>query len=372
MHIEKLSLINFKNYEEEQLSFSKQVNCLLGKNGSGKTNLMDAIYYMSATKSAFNPVDMQNIRFGESFFAVRGDWIKDDKKYKIECLLQEGSKKILKVNKVEYEKIKEHIGKFPVVLITPYDTDLIREGSEIRRKFVDQIISQVDSHYLDALIAYNRNLKQRNSLLKRFAESGKIDKLLVENYDRNLIDLGQQIFEGRKEFLENFAADFHEQFNQLSGGREQVDIAYQSDFQKEDFQVQFSNAFKKDLVLQRTTLGIHKDEFKFTINKKPLKKFGSQGQQKSFVIALKLAHFQYIFKATGVQPILLLDDIFDKLDSDRVIQLLKIMIQEKFGQVFISDARPDRTKELLHDTGIGCKFYEISGGKIEKVYEEEA
>jgi len=371
MHIEKLSLINFKNYEELTLNFSKKVNCILGKNGSGKTNLLDAIYYLSSTKSAFNAVDSQNIKFEESFFAIRSNLFADEKEYKVECILKEGQKKLFKVNGVEYEKLREHVGRFPVVFIAPNDTDLIREGSEIRRKFFDHIISQTDREYLDKLIEYNHYLKQRNSLLKRFAENDSFDRLLLEPYDNGLISTGEFLHKKREVFVKPYKKHLLTQFEKLTKSEEEIDLVYQSDCSKSGLKELLNRNLKKDLILQRTTTGLHKDDYKFLIKGKPLKKFGSQGQQKSFVIGLKLAHYLTLKKFKSFTPVLLLDDVFDKLDSSRIEKLIKMMIKSEFGQVFITDARSERTRDLLKDTVIQANFYEISEGKIEEAHEEK-
>lgn len=363
MHIEKLSLINFKNYEEASLNFSGVINCILGENGSGKTNLLDAIYYLSTTKSYFNSIDSQNIKFGTKFFSIKGIFIHEAETYQVACSLKEGEKKAVKVNGAEYEKLREHIGRFPAIIVTPYDTDLVREGSEIRRKFVDQIISQTNRIYLDTLIEYNQYLKQRNSLLKRFAETQRIDKLLLEPYDVKLIELGRYINQVRSEFLEPFKAHFVQQYNDIAEKQEKVDIQYDSGFNKPEADKLFYDHRTKDLALQRTTFGIHKDDFKFTIKDRPLKKFGSQGQQKSFVIGLKLAHFITLKAFNNFPPILLLDDIFDKLDSSRIEKLLHKIADNTYGQVFITDARAERTKDLLNTADIEANFYEISNGE---------
>jgi len=365
MHIEKLSLINFKNYKELDLDFSNRINCILGKNGSGKTNLLDAIYYLSATKSAINTVDSQNIRFKQGFFSIVASLQKKDRLFKIQCALKHGQKKIFKVNGVEYEKLKEHIGKFPVIFILPNDTDLVREGSEIRRKYFDQMISQLNSEYLDALINYNHALKQRNSLLKSFAEKQKIDKLLIEPYDQKLLQHGKFIYQTRQQFLKKLLPLFSERFQSISANQENVSLEYESDLSTENFESKFKNNLDRDLLMQRTILGVHKDDYKFKITGRQLKKFGSQGQQKSFVIALKLSHFD-ILRLNEHKPILLLDDIFDKLDSFRISYLLDMIKNKDFGQVFITDARADRTKEILDTNDIESKIHEIRGGQLEK------
>ncbi|MTI40377.1 DNA replication/repair protein RecF [Fulvivirga lutimaris] len=367
MHIEKLSLINFKNYEEASLTFSDKINCLVGLNGSGKTNILDAIYYLSMTKSAHNSIDSQNIKFDENYFSIKGTFANGKDQNEVVCYFQEGTKKSFKVNKNDYDKLSEHIGRFPVVLITPYDTDIIREGSETRRRFFDTIISQIDSNYLRHLIKYNNNLKQRNSILKTFNKTKKINYDLLENYDNVLIELGQEIYQKRYKFSNEFKDVFLKKYAFLSEELESVNIEYSSNLSSSDFAHDLKGAVNKDVALERTTLGIHKDDFKFLIGNNPLKKFGSQGQQKSFSIALKLSHFQVIDESMRHKPILLLDDIFDKLDSNRIKKLLNMVIEDQFGQVFITDAREERTREMLSSLNISAAYYKIHAGQLSPV-----
>jgi len=365
MHIEKLSLINFKNYEEVMLNFSEKINCIVGKNGSGKTNLLDAIYYLSTSKSALNKIDNQNIRFGEPFFSIVGSFRDNEDSYKVDCALKEGTKKRFRVNGVEYEKLREHIGRFPTVFITPNDTDIVREGSEIRRKFFDQVICQMDRKYLDDLLAYNHYLKQRNSLLKKFGETNTLDKAQLEPYDVKLIQLSKNIESVRKQFMKPFNEYFLKVYHQLAEKKEEVSIEYEANSKGQDYADRFRASLNRDLMLQRSNVGIHKDDFRFVINSQPLKRFGSQGQQKSFVIALKLAQYEVLKDLKSFKPILLLDDIFDKLDSDRILQMINIVNSEQFGQVFITDAREERTKELFGDAKLSCKFILVNKGEVE-------
>ena len=367
MHIEKLSLINFKNYEEASLTFSDKINCLVGLNGSGKTNILDAIYYLSMTKSAHNSIDSQNIKFGEPYFSIKGSFVNGKDKNEVVCYFQEGTKKSFKVNKNDYDKLSEHIGRFPVVLITPYDTDIIREGSEIRRRFFDTIISQVDPNYLKHLIQYNNNLKQRNSALKTFNKTKRINYDLLENYDNVLLELVSQIFHKGEEFCKIFKDVFLIKYAFISESLESVDIHYTSNLSSGNFGADLKRALNKDVALERTTLGVHKDDFKFLISNNPLKKFGSQGQQKSYSIALKLTHFQIIDESMKHKPILLLDDIFDKLDSNRIKKLLSMVVKDQFGQVFITDAREERTREMLKLLNINASYYKVAEGEVSNV-----
>ncbi len=364
MLLENISLVNFKNYEDLNLTFSPQINCFVGHNGVGKTNILDAVYYLSMTKSAFNNVDHQNIRHNESFFAIHGSFLKAEEQFRIHVSLKNGQKKVIKKDKKVYEKISEHIGEFPVVLIAPYDTDLIREGSEGRRRFFDSILAQLDQEYLKALLQYNHALKQRNSLLKQFAERRYFDSDLLEPYDRQMIDLGEKIWKKRKEFIAEFKPVFASHFEFLSSKKEETDLNYVSDLIAPDFAKLFKSSQKKDLAIQRTTLGIHKDEFEFTIAGNPLKKFGSQGQQKSFIIALKLAHFDMIKNSKGFKPLLLLDDIFDKLDELRIQKLMNMVAGNAFGQIFVTDARPERTNEVFHTLEGDIRVFHIDAGRL--------
>lgn len=362
MHLENLSLIYFKNYEELNLNFSAQINCFVGENGGGKTNLLDAIHYLSLTKSAFNAIDVQNIQHEQPFFLVKGTFSSFEKQYTIQCSLKSGQKKIIRNNKKTYEKISDHIGLFPLILIAPDDTNIIREGSEMRRKFFDSIISQLDSVYLSNLIKYNHILRQRNNLLKQFAERNFLDKDLLEQYDMQLLKFGEAIFVKRQQFIKDYLPVFIKHYQNLSSSKEQVSLQYKADFSCQNKENLFEESLRKDLALQRTTIGIHKDDFIFEIEGFPLKKFGSQGQQKSFLIALKLAQFDVIRSAKGYKPILLLDDVFDKLDDQRIQKLMEMVAGHSFGQLFVTDARPERTARIFESIEAEIKVFRIKKG----------
>lgn len=364
MWLEKISLLNFKNYEVLDLQCSGQINCFVGENGSGKTNLLDAIYYLSLTKSAFSSTEAQNIRHGNTFFLIKGLIHKEEHDYLVQFSVQNGQRKIAKNNGANYDRISEHIGLFPVVLITPDDTDIIRGGSEIRRKFFDGLISQIDGEYLDNLLSYNHVLKQRNSLLKQFAENNSYDSDLLDSYSDQLLDFGAKIYAYRKAFVSSFFPTFIAHYNNISGQKETVKIHYQSDFASASYRKEFYQTYQKDLALQRTTKGIHKDDFDFEINEFPVKKYGSQGQQKSFVIALKLAQFDVIKNEKGIKPILLLDDIFDKLDDLRIAKLVEMVAQHSFGQLFVTDARPERTQTIFQQIDAERKVFTIQQGAV--------
>jgi DNA replication and repair protein RecF len=362
MYLEKLQLINFKNYEEVKLEFSSKANVLVGKNGSGKTNLLDAIHYLSLTKSAFS-ADNFSIRIGEQFFTIKGTFRKVKDTNEILCSLQAGAKKVLKENGNEHQKFSDHIGKYPVVLIAPDDTQLVKEGSDERRKFFDAIISQLDKPYLEALMQYNYALKQRNSLLKMFAETNSVDEVAIESYDRILVSAGNAIFKKRISFLEEFKPVFKKYYNFIVAD-EPIDLAYKSDVQKTNFAAGLSANRSRDILLQRTNFGIHKDDYHFIIGSGDLKRLGSQGQQKSFIISLKLAQFEIIKQHKKLKPVLLLDDIFDKLDDFRIAKLLDLIKNDEFGQLFITDARPDRTALLLKQINISAAIFTVEKGEV--------
>ena len=361
--LQQLKLYNFRNIVEARLEFSGKILCFLGKNGSGKTNLLDAIHYLAFTKSAVNPSDSQNILQGRAQFVVRGEFELNGKRKVVTCSFQQGQKKIINEDGQDYTKFSEHVGKYPVVLIAPQDIELIWDGSEMRRKFFDSLISQLDKPYLENLIVYTNQLKQRNSLLRSFAESGKIDHDLLASYDQKIIPSGNYIFAKRRDFLTEFFPFFKEQYLFLvDGSKEEVDIQYQSDLAKSDLAELLAKNLQRDIILQRTSAGIHRDDFDFRINGFELKKYGSQGQQKSFLISLKLAEFQAIAERKKFKPILLLDDIFDKLDNQRIHQLMLLVAKGTFGQIFITDAREDRTQQILKDANLDAKIFLVENG----------
>ncbi|MCM5663816.1 DNA replication/repair protein RecF [Galbibacter mesophilus] len=350
MQLERLSLINFKNFDSQDFSFDAKINCFVGRNGIGKTNALDAIYVLSFGKSYFNPIASQNIKHGEGFFVITGEYLRDDKEEKIVCSLKKGQKKMVKRNGKVYDKLSEHIGFLPLVIISPADRDLIIEGSETRRKFIDSVISQSNKPYLQHLINYNKVLAQRNSLLKYFALNNTFNATTLEVYNEQMQEYGQKIHEARKEFLETFIPIFKKRYASISGGKEEINLTYQSQLLEKDLSTLFKENLNKDKALQYTSVGTHKDDLSFEIGEYPIKKFGSQGQQKSFLIALKLAQFDFIKEQAGHTPILLLDDIFDKLDENRVSQIIELVDRDEFGQIFISDTHPERTENVVKKT----------------------
>ncbi len=365
MRLEKISLINFKNYIDVTLSFPNDINCFVGLNGSGKTNLLDAIHYLAITKSAFNSIDNQNIRHGQnSFFSIIGEFQWQEKQYTVQCSFQEKQKKLIKINQIAYDKISEHIGKIPMVLIHPNDTDIIRGGSEGRRKLFDAVQSQIDRSYLSDLIQYNHALKQRNSLLKKFNESRNIDYDQLEPYDNLIIEISKTIYNRRKQFVALFLPFFEKHYKNLSDDQEILALDYKSDVKLAEFEKAFKGNIDKDVMLSRTNIGIHKDDYPFLINNRPLKKFGSQGQQKTFIIALKLAQYDIMKTLIGHKPLLLLDDIFDKLDDHRIKKLMEMLYNNEFGQIFVTDARPERTRQIFESLSVDISIFHINDGRL--------
>ncbi|MBK7214733.1 MAG: DNA replication and repair protein RecF [Bacteroidales bacterium] len=369
MFLKKLQIINFKNYVQSEIEFSEKINCFVGNNGVGKTNLLDAIYYLSFTKSYFNTIDTQNVRHGEEFFAIHGTYHRNGGlPEQVSCIQKSGSKKQFKLNTKEYERMSDHIGLFPCVMVSPYDRDLINEGSDIRRKFIDSVISQFDKTYLDILIRYNRLLEQRNSLLKQFAENRSFDSGMLELMDEQMAQPATHIFEKRTEFLQGFLPIFSYYFRFISGGLEEVDIRYESRLKEGNYLDIVKDATGKDLSARYSTVGIHKDDLLFDIKGYPVKKFGSQGQQKSFAVALKLAQFDFTRNLVNYKPLLLFDDIFDKLDPERVQQIIDLVSRDSFGQVFITDTEPDRIRRSFNSSEISHKVFEIQSSGIQFLY----
>ena len=359
MHLKTLNLINYKNFKNQTFEFNSKVNCFVGSNGVGKTNILDAIYHLSFGKSYFNPIASQNIKHGEDFFVVDGRYSKDLKEEKIIVSLKKGGKKVIKRNSKSYNRFSDHIGLLPLVIISPVDRDLITEGSDLRRKFIDGVISQNDKIYLDQIIRYNKILFQRNSLLKQFYLSRTFDHDTIEIYDEQLSKIGNLIFNKRKEFLELFTPIFFEKYSIISNNKEKVNLNYKSQLKNHRLQDLLTSNIEKDKVLQYTSVGIHKDDIEFMIGNYPVKKFGSQGQQKSFLIALKLAQYEVLKAKSGTSPILLLDDIFDKLDSKRVKQIIKMVNDSNFGQLFISDTDAKRTENVVKSAHDNYEIFKL-------------
>lgn len=365
MFLQKLTLSNFKNYEIAELNFSDKVNCFVGNNGAGKTNILDAIYYLSFCKSYFNSIDSQNIKHDEDFFAIHGNYHnQENTSDKVSCIQKLNHKKTFKLNGKVYGRLADHIGTIPLVMISPYDRDLINDGSEHRRKYLDGVISQFDSLYLDELISYNKTLLQRNILLKQMFENRSFDSTSLEVWNDKLMKHGNHIHQKRKEFLDEFNPLFEKYYQILSRGREKVNIRYNSQLNENNFEDLLDQSRDKDRVVKHTTCGVHKDDLIFTIDGFPVKKYGSQGQQKSFVIAIKLAQFEFTRLIKKFKPILLFDDIFDKLDDNRVRQIIELVSENNFGQVFITDTQRNRIERIFKLVSIDHKIFEVQDGIV--------
>jgi DNA replication and repair protein RecF len=350
MYLKKISLFNYKNFSEANFDFNAKINCFVGRNGIGKTNVLDAIYQLAYGKSYFNPLAIQNIKHGEEFFVIDGEFEKQNRTEQIVCSLKKGQKKILRRNGKTYDKFSDHIGFIPLVIISPADRDLIVEGSETRRKFIDSVISQLDSDYLQQLIQYQKILAQRNALLKYFALNHTFENETLSIYNERLDTLGHAIFEKRKAFLDDFIPIFNQHHQAVTGSAETVQLVYESQLEGQNLLALLEENLSRDRAAHYTTVGIHKDDLSFEIDHYPIKKFGSQGQQKSFLIALKLAQFEFVKKQCGEKPILLFDDIFDKLDETRVGKIVEMVNNDEFGQLFISDTHAERTETIIKTT----------------------
>ncbi|WP_310559748.1 DNA replication/repair protein RecF [Flavobacterium sp.] len=359
MYLKKISLFNYKNFSESEFEFVGKINCFVGKNGIGKTNVLDAIYHLSYGKSYFNPLAVQNIKHGEEFFVIDGEFEINNRNEQIICSLKKGQKKILKRNGKIYDKFSEHVGFIPLVIISPADRDLIVEGSETRRKFMDSVISQLDSKYLKQLIQYQKVISQRNALLKYFALNFVFDNDTLSIYNEQLDTFGKYIFEKRKDFIEQFIPIFNTHHQAITGSQETVQLVYESHLLEKDLLSLLEENINKDRALHFTSVGIHKDDLSFEIDNYPIKKFGSQGQQKTFLIALKLAQFEFLKTQSGLKPILLFDDIFDKLDENRVAKIVDMVNSDTFGQLFISDTHPERTEQIVKSTHQTYKIFKL-------------
>lgn len=366
MILRELSAVNFKNFLGVEITLNPKINCFVGNNGEGKTTILDAIYYLSFCKSFLNPIDSQNINYNDAFFVLQGEYERSGKTERIYCGLKKGQKKVFKRNKKEYEKLSDHIGLFPLVIISPSDSDLITFGSDLRRKFLDGIISQFDSVYLENLLIYSKAVNQRNALLKYFQKNRTFNQDQLDSWDNQLVKYGEVLYEKRKKLIQELTPVFQRYYNQISGGREQVELVYQSQLMEGDFLKQLRNSLPEDMRKLFSTVGVHKDDLVFQISGRPIKKFGSQGQQKSFLIALKLAQLEFLKNTVGIHPILLLDDVFDKLDEDRVAHILEMVNGNTFGQIFLSDTHPKRIEDILSRLKLESSVFEVSNLEIQR------
>ncbi len=359
MIVNQLLLLNFKNHAEQKFDFSPQINCFVGNNGVGKTNILDALHYLSVGKSFLGNKDAQNVKNEEDFYVIDAEIKNEDREDILKVIYSKDSKKVIKKNDKSYERMADHVGYLPSVIISPYDSNLISDAGESRRKFLDSMISQTDSEYLFNLIHYQKAVQQRNALLKYFFKNRTFDLDSLEIYNHPISEYGTQIFEKRKAFVEQLNPIVQYFYEIISGGKEVVNVGYESHLLEANYEQLLKENIEKDRQVTYTSKGIHKDDLLFEMNGHLIKKMGSQGQQKSFLIALKLAQINRIKELTGKSPILLLDDIFDKLDDKRVSQLIELVNKEKFGQMFITDTHKERTESVVKRITEESKIFEI-------------
>jgi DNA replication and repair protein RecF len=360
MFLKNLSLVNFKNYDQVEIEFCSRINCFVGSNGVGKTNLLDSIHYLALCKSYFNAVDSQNIKHDADFSVIQGEFDNNGEEENIYCGIQRNKRKQFRRNKKDYPRLSEHIGLIPLVMISPADSSLIMDGGEERRKFINGVISQYDRVYLDNIMSYNRVLTQRNKFLKNFADNQSPDLSMLEVYDDQLCDYGKDIFKKREDFVKELIPVFARFYSYISGDSEEVSLEYKSQLHEDDFPALLKKNRQKDRILQYTTAGIHRDDLEMNLDGYPFKKVGSQGQQKTYQLALKLGKFEFIRQVSGKVPILLLDDVFDKFDHQRVEQIVRLVSENDFGQIFISDTDEVRLKSILERIGIESRVFMIN------------
>ncbi len=362
MYLSKLKLTNFKNYSESDIDFSSKINCFVGDNGVGKTNILDAIHYLSLTKSYFTNIDSNCIKHGEDYFLIKGIFTSNAGDEDVYCGFQRNKRKVFKHSNKEYSRMSEHIGKYPVVMISPADSSIIEGGSEERRKFINGVISQYDRSYLEAVMRYNKALKNRNILLKKYAQNKKYDREMLGLWEQQMIPSAKQIHKARTEFVKELIPVFQEYYTHISGGREKVRLTYRSQLNKMSFEENLEQSFDKDCILQYTTTGVHRDDLSLEMEDYPIRELGSQGQQKSYMVALKLAKFDYIRNKGRVIPVLLMDDVFDKFDARRVEKIIELVADKKFGQIFITDTHRDRLNLILSGSDVDYKLFRIDAG----------
>jgi DNA replication and repair protein RecF len=359
LQLQNISLYQFKNYSQNKFCFNEKIIGICGNNGLGKTNLLDAIYYLCFTKSYFSRIDAASVKQGMEGMRIEGNFYRNNEPEKVVCILRENNRKEMKRNGEEYKKFSEHIGQFPAVIIAPDDVELITGTSDVRRKFLDTLLSQLDNKYLQWLISYNKVLQQRNSLLKSASERGYLDEALLETLNEQLVKPGQLIFEKRKSFLATFLPAVAQSYEDIAGADEPVAVRYYSQLFEDKFENLLHAFRQKDLMLQRTTIGIHKDDIEFELHKECFKNIASQGQRKSLLFALKLQEFEELKSANGFSPILLLDDVFEKLDTKRMNNLLHHVCVNNDSQVFITDTHKERLQIALQDLEIKFQLIEL-------------
>ena len=362
MRLKKLSLINFKNLPQAEIELSEGINCFVGDNGAGKTNILDAIYYLSMSKSAFTMTDGQSVNHDGEFFVVEGAYRTDGGGVEqVVCSFSRRAGKVLKRNGKEYERIADHVGAFPVVIVSPQDTELITDAAEERRRYLNGFISQLDRAYLNSMMRYNAVLAERNRFLKSSS-----DETMLQIYDMQLSEHGTRVYQARRAMVERMQPMVEEYYRTLADDRERVDISYRSELGEMSMADVLLRSRERDIVNQFTTAGVHRDDLIFRIGGYPLRKYGSQGQQKSFLIALKLAQYRLLAESTGEKPILLLDDLFDKLDMNRVKKLLEIVGGDDFGQICITDCNKLRLETTLERADRGYALFMVEGGDVRR------
>jgi DNA replication and repair protein RecF len=361
MRLNSLSIINYKNISETELMFSPKINCFIGNNGMGKTNVLDAIYFLSFCKSHSNSIDSQNIKHNAEFCLLKGKYNIGENVEEIYCGIKHRQKKQFKRNKKEYERLSDHIGLLPLVLVSPDDSVLISEGSDERRKFVDGVISQYNKTYLNHLLQYNNALKQRNALLK---SESIFDSSVLDIWEDQMVVNGSYIYEERRKFITDFVPIFQHFYSHISGGNEQITLTYKSQHDEHDIKLRMVSTRDRDLILGYSTQGIHKDELDMLLDGYPIKRVGSQGQNKTYLISLKLAQFDFLKRTHNFSPLLLLDDIFDKLDSNRVKKIIELVSSETFGQIFITDTNREHLDLILLQLNQEASIFHVKNGEI--------
>ncbi|MBO7192037.1 MAG: DNA replication/repair protein RecF [Bacteroidales bacterium] len=362
--LEKIVISDFRNIQLQELMFSPNVNCISGNNGEGKTNLLDAIYYLSMTKSAFASSDKFNFRHGTEEFSIAGTYRMENgtsSRFALK-MTAKGEKKVKRDDK-PYSKVSDHIGALPIVMVSPADISLVSESGDERRRFVNSVLSQMDREYMAAMQQYNRLLMQRNKMLKEMEP----DRSLLEVIDMRMSAVAEPIYEARKKFVEDLKPIVAEYYKALSGGSELVDIEYESELSKAGLDQLLAASFEKDRILKYTSAGVQRDDFAFKMNGHPIRRFGSQGQQKSFLVSLKFAQYEIMKQKYGFAPVLLLDDVFDKLDMSRISNLLQMVASNDFGQIFITDSNKVRMAGIVDGLTQDRAYFETTAGNFTEI-----
>lgn len=367
MYLRKLNLLNFKTYGELEAELSPKLNCFVGNNGVGKTNLFDSIYYLAFCKSYFNSQDTFNIKHSCDFFMIQGEFEIEGEIERIQCALKRDQKKRIRRNDKEYQKLADHIGLIPLVMVSPADSSLIIEGSEERRRYMNGVISQYDRLYLDDVIRYNKALAQRNRLLKEFSRHRYFDEDSLLIWDDQLALLGERIYLRRLDFISRLLPIFQYYYDYISGGHEKVELKYLTQAGERPLSELMKEAHDRDKQLQFTSVGIHRDDLALELSGYPMKQQGSQGQQKTYLVALKMAQFDFLKKISNIRPLMLLDDVFDKLDATRVTQIIKLVSEDHFGQIFITDTNQEHLLSILSEIEAEYSLFQVTDGQINRV-----